>query len=318
MITMGFRRLVAAGALLTVLVACSGSGGGGRADADDLAVQVASYDLATGPPARFIIGLLTVDERLLGYGTVDLRFSFVGTKEGGANPSPFGPVVKASYLPIHGTVVPSPPPPDVQVVRSSDSRGLYAAQASFDKAGFWEVEATATVDGKAVSGKGAFAVNPTHAVPAPGDMALATETLTLTTPDTPRPAIDSRAGSGDIPDPDLHRTTIAASLAAKRPIVAVFATPVYCTSRFCGPVTDLVDELSHQYADRADFVHVEIWRDFQGKTVNKSAAEWVLRGAELNEPWVFVTGADGRIVARFDNVVTRGELEPLLKALPTL
>jgi len=318
MICMGFRRLVAVGALLAVLAACSGSDGADNARAGDLAVEVASYDLATGPPARFIIGLLTVDQRLLGYGSVDLRFSYVGTKEGGANPSPFGPVVKASYLPIHGTVVPSPAPTDVQVVRSSDSRGLYSAQAAFDKAGFWEVEATATVEGKAVSGKGAFAVNPAHAVPAPGDMALATETLTLTTPDIPRPAIDSRAGSGEIPDPGLHRTTIAASLAAKRPIVAVFATPVYCTSRFCGPVTDLVDELSKQYADRADFVHVEIWRDFQGKTVNKSAADWVLRGNELNEPWVFVVGADGRIVARFDNVVTKGELEPLLKALPAL
>ena len=98
----------------------------------------------------------------------------------------------------------------------------------------------------------------------------------------------------------------------------MFATPVYCTSRFCGPVTDLVDELAHQYGDRADFVHVEIRRDFQSKTVNKSAADWVLRGDQLNEPWVFVIGADGRISARFDNVVTRGELEPLLKALPVI
>ena len=42
------------------------------------------------------------------------------------------------------------------------------------------------------------------------------------------------------------------------------------------------------------------------------------RNDELQEPWVFVIGADGRIAARFDNVVTRGELEPLLKALPVL
>jgi hypothetical protein len=315
---MRLRRLAAAGAALIMLAACGGSGGSDKASADDLAVQVASYDLAVGPPARFIVGLITVDQRLIGYGDVDLRFSYVGTKENANNPEPFGPVVKASYLPIHGSVVPNPAPATPQIVAASDTRGLYGAQAAFDKAGFWEVEATARVEGKAVSGKGAFAVNATHAVPAVGQPALATETLTLTTPDVPRPAIDSRAGSGEIPDPDLHRTTIAASLAAKRPVVAVFATPVYCTSRFCGPITDLVDELAHQYPDRADFVHVEIWRDFQSKTVNKSAADWVLRGEQLNEPWVFVIGADGRIVARFDNVVTRGELEPLLKALPVI
>ncbi len=316
---MGIRRRVAiAGALVLILSGCGGSGGSGKAGADDLAVQVASYDLATGGPARFIVGLLTLDQRLLGYGTVDFRFSYVGTKEGSAGASPFGAPVTASYLPIHGSVIPAPAPATPQIVKSSDTRGVYGAQTTFDKAGFWEVEATATIDGKARRGKGAFAVNPAHAVPAPGDAALATETLTLTTPDTPRPAVDSRAGSGDIPDPDLHRTTIAASLAAKRPVVAVFATPVYCTSRFCGPITDLVDELAHRYADRADFIHVEIWRDFQSQTVNKSAAEWILRNNELQEPWVFVIGADGRVAARFDNVVTEAELEPLLVAMPKL
>ena len=315
MIPMVLRRVAAAATVLLLLGAC-GSGSGG-ANADELAVQVASYDLATGAPARFIVGVLTLDQRLIGHGTVDLRFSYVGTKEG-ADPQPFGPVVKATYLPIHGSVVPDPPPATPQVVRSSDSRGVYSAQASFDRAGFWEVEATAMLDGKARKGKGAYAVNQRHTIPAPGDQALATETLTLTTPDVPRPAIDSRAGSGEIPDPDLHRTTIAASLAAKRPIVAVFATPVYCTSRFCGPITDMVDELSRQYADRADFVHVEIWRDFQDRTVNRSAAEWVLRDDQLNEPWVFVIGADGRIVARFDNVASREEIEPLLRALPVI
>ena len=312
------RRLAAATALLLVLAgACTGSDDSSRPNPDDLAVQVANYDLATGRPSRVIVGLLTVDQRLLGYGTVDLRFSYVGTKER-TEPQPFGPVVKASYLPIHGSVVPNPPPSAPQIVQASDSRGVYGAQTSFDRAGFWEVEATAVLDGKARKGKGAFAVNETHAVPAPGDQAPATETLTLTTPGVPPAAIDSRAGSGQIPDPDLHRTTIAASLAARRPVVAVFATPVYCTSRFCGPVTDLVDELAHQYGDRADFVHVEIWRDFQNRVVNKSAADWVLRNEQLNEPWVFVIGADGRITARFDNVVTRQELDPLLEALPVI
>lgn len=304
-------------ALLVVLAACGGSATSGKASPDDLAVAVASYDVAAGRPTRFIIGLLTVDQRLVGFGTVDFRFSFVGTKEA-SNPSPPGPVTRATYLQIPGSVTPDPAPEAPQIVRSSDTRGVYAAQTSFDRAGFWEVEASATIDGKLRKGKGAFAVHPKYTVPGVGDQALATETLTLTTPDTPRVAVDSRGGSGEIPDPDLHRSTIAQALAAKRPIVAVFATPVYCTSRFCGPITDLIDELAHQYGDRATFVHVEIWRDFQSMTVNKSAAEWLERDGELNEPWVFLIGADGRIVARYDNVATRGEIEPFLKALPVI
>jgi len=50
----------------------------------------------------------------------------------------------------------------------------------------------------------------------------------------------------------------ANALAEHRPILAVFATPVYCISRFCGPVTDAVEKLSHEYANRAEFIHVEI------------------------------------------------------------
>jgi hypothetical protein len=311
-----WRRTAAVAVVLVVLGACGGSGGTAKANPDDLALAVASYDLATGP-ARFIVGLLTVDQRLIGYGSVDLRFSYVGTKEGASGSAP-GPAVKASYLAIYGSTVPSPAPTDPQIVLESDSRGVYGAQTTFDKAGFWEVEASATIDGKVRTGKGAFQVNPTHAIPAPGDMALPTDNLTLTTPDVPKAAIDSRGGSGDIPDPDLHRTTIAASLAAHRPIVAVFATPVYCTSRFCGPITDMVNDLAHKYPDRADFVHVEIWRDFQAQVVNKSAADWLYRNDDLNEPWVFVIGSDGRITARFDNVVTQDELEPLIKALPPI
>lgn len=311
------RPVLAAVALVLVLGACSGSGGSGKANPDDLAVAVASYDVAVGGPGRFIVGLLTVDKRLVGYGHVDLRFSYVGTKEA-ARPAAPGPPMPASYLPIPGSVEPSPPPPTPQIVKSSDSRGVYATDVAFDKAGFWQVEATATLNGKVRRGTGAFAVNPTHAVPGPGDQALHTETLTLTTPDTPKAAVDSRAATGDVPDPELHRTTIAAALDARRPVVAVFATPVYCTSRFCGPVTDMVAGLAKDYADRASFVHVEIWRDFQGQAINKSASDWLLRDGDLNEPWVFVIGADGRIVARLDNVATRDEIEPLLKKLPVI
>ena len=52
--------------------------------------------------------------------------------------------------------------------------------------------------------------------------------------------------------------------------------------------------------------------------LTKAAAEWLLRNNDLNEPWVFVIGADGRIAARLDNVVTRDEIEPLLRALPVI
>jgi len=97
----------------------------------------------------------------------------------------------------------------------------------------------------------------------------------------------------------------------------VFSTPVYCVSRFCGPVTDLVAELAAEYGDRADFIHVEIYEDFAAGKVNQAAQDWLSTAdGDLREPWTFLVGADGRIAASWDTVVTRSEIEPLLKALP--
>jgi peroxiredoxin len=78
----------------------------------------------------------------------------------------------------------------------------------------------------------------------------------------------------------------------------------------------MVDEVENEYGDRAEFIHVEIWRDFQAQWLNDAAEQWLWRNDTGQEPWVFVIGADGRITARFDNVATRGELEPLLERLP--
>ncbi len=312
-------------ALALVAAACSSSsdedGAAPSSDpssAQDLVVQVASYDLAVGPPTRVIAGVLTKDQRLVGYGSVTMRFSYLGTGQAGGERQPSGPPVEATFLPVAGGQLPSPPPSEPRLVGGGE-RGVYSAQRGFDRAGFWRMEVTARIGGNERRGTGAFQVLERHAVPAPGDPALRTENLTVTSTDAPKAAIDSRAGTdGEVPDSDLHRTTIAQALDAGRPVVAVFATPVYCVSRFCGPVTDMVEELARTYGDRASFVHVEIWRDFQTTTLNKGAADWVFRDGDLKEPWVFVIGADGRITARFDNVVSRGELEPLVRDLPVI
>jgi hypothetical protein len=121
-----------------------------------------------------------------------------------------------------------------------------------------------------------------------------------------------------VPDPDLHRTTVKQALDAGRPVVLVISTPTFCVSEFCGPVTDMVGELAAEYADRASFIHIEVWKDFEAKALNDTAKDWIARGDDINEPWVFLIGADGKIAARWDNVATRVEIEPLLQKLPVI
>jgi hypothetical protein len=321
-LTLSRSRLAAVLAAF-VLAACTGGSDGGddaapsRPSEADIVAQVASFDLAVGPPRRLIVGVQTGDRRFIAYGTVAFRFAYLGTRQS-AQPGAFGPPVTATFLPIPGTQLPSPVPSEPRAVNPSEARGVYAAEAGFERAGFWQVEVTARVGGEERKAVAAFAVNEKHAVPAPGEPALPTENHLLGSTDAAPAAIDSRAATGEVPDPALHRSTIAAALAAKRPAVVVFATPVYCQSQFCGPVTDMVDELAGRYGDRASFIHVEIWRDFQSQTINKAAADWLFRDNNLNEPWVFFIDAAGRIGARFDNVATAGELEPLLQSLPVI
>jgi hypothetical protein len=164
----------------------------------------------------------------------------------------------------------------------------------------------------------AFSVVDRPSVIGVGALAPHTRNLVIGDPGVSPGSIDSRAAGGaPVPDPELHTISIAKALDAGHPALVVFSTPVYCVSRFCGPVTDLVSELAAKYRDRADFIHVEIYRDFQAGQVNQAALDWLsLANGDLREPWTFLIGADGRIVASWDAVVTRSEIEPLLQALP--
>ncbi|MGH2684943.1 MAG: TlpA family protein disulfide reductase [Actinomycetota bacterium] len=320
------RRLAClATALAVVFAACSnGSSGnatgntGPAADDQELVAAPASFDLAVGPPSRFLVGLFSQDRGNVGYGSVELSFSFLGEGQARDEPRP-GPKATARFLPIPGSPEATGARPTF--LRASEGRGVYAAQVGFDEAGFWEVRLAADLAGAGQrTATASFEVLPRHRVPAPGEPAIASRNLTVDTPDARPQAIDSRATDTEpVPDPEPHRTTIADALAAGRPAVVVFATPTFCVSRFCGPVTDMVADLADDYADRASFIHIEIWADFEARRLNDAAAEWLTRdGADGNEPWVFLIGADGRIAARWDNVATRGEIEALLRDLPLI
>jgi hypothetical protein len=297
----------------------SGSGPGpGATVPEGFSVFVASYDLATSQrPRRFIAGLQGLDERLVNYGTVTMRFAWLGeTQPQQASAAP-SITATGTYLPIPGAKAVEAAKP--RLTSPSEARGVYAADVAFDRPGYWGVEVVADIEGQGQRrGTASFQVSPKPLVPDVGQRALDTSNLTMASKGVPPVAIDSRAQGkdGKVPDPELHQTTIAKALAAKRPAVVVFSTPVYCVSQFCGPVTDMVDELRQTYGDRADFIHVEIWKNFQKQELNDAAKAWLYRGDNLNEPWVFVIGADGRIVARFDNVATRPGLEQVLKSLP--
>ena len=283
-----------------------------------IVAEVASYQHVANQPGRLLVALISADNRWLSFGNVQLSFGYLG--EGAETPSPDVEMkeMSAHFLPIPGTPEGDGQPPSLTF--PADGRGVYAVEPiTFPRAGFWQVVAHGELgDGSQFSAAAAFTVLDKPAVVSVGALAPHTDNPVAGEPGVPPTAIDSRAAGGEpIPDPQLHSTSIADAIKAGHPALVVFSTPVYCVSRFCGPITELVAELAAEYEDRADFIHVEIYRDFEAGKVNQAALDWLQTpDGDLREPWTFLIGADGRIAASWDTVVTRGEIEPLLKALP--
>ncbi|MGZ4136151.1 MAG: hypothetical protein ACXVPX_01105 [Actinomycetota bacterium] len=321
-------RLVVAFLVLTLgAAACSSSGagggnGGGTAPSktgSQMQAIMATTDLYVGAPQRVGVGLPLNDGRLVSFGTVSFSFSFLGTSSAPTSGAA-GPAVSARYIPTPGTPAGGS---TVQITQPSAARGIYEADGvRFDRPGYWQVAVSADVPGSGTQhATAAFPVLQTPSLPAPGQKALKTDNLTMHSKGVPKAAIDSRAVTdGKIPDPELHRWTIAAALKQHRPIVVVFATPLYCQSQFCGPETDAVDALWRKYKDRAVFIHIEIWKDYnaQPQVINKAAADWLYRNGDLTEPWVYLIGSNGVILDRWSSLFDANELTHELQQLPKM
>lgn len=320
------RVLVAALATLALLVgACGGdddTGGTAASPTDDgandgqLSVVVASYDLAVGDAQRFIAGVLTPDKQLVGHGEVTMRFFFLG-EEDASGEAEERATTSATFVPVPG-MEPDSSGDEPTVLDQPDAAGVYQTAVDLDQAGFWGVQVVADLaDGTSRSGTASFQVAQEHQVPAAGDPAPSVRQATIGGEfEVPSAEIDSRAASGDpIPDPELHDVTIEQLLTDHRPFLVVVSTPVYCVSRFCGPITDTVAELDTEYGDVAEFVHLEVWKDYEAQELNESAAAWIQTPDGGAEPWTFLVGADGTVVDRWDNVLNEAELRAELDDL---
>jgi hypothetical protein len=297
------RRLVVACSLVALLAtACnSGSstdGAGGAAPngsgqaSTSFALQMATSDLYAGTSQRVEVGVFgSTDQgvQLLTGGSIPLSLV---SADGG------DPITgTATYVPAPGT----PSPKTASLTAPSDARGVYQLEdVTFPSAGLWQAALSFTAGDQPIDLTAAFTVADAPALPAPGDKALKTENLTMSSKGASPEAIDSRAQDGaPVPDPVLHQTTIADAIAAGRPALVLFATPVYCTSQFCGPTTDALQQLAKTGPKNADYIHVEIWHDHQKNEINQAAADWLLRNGDLTEPWLYLIGPDGKIVDRW-------------------
>jgi hypothetical protein len=182
--------------------------------------------------------------------------------------------------------------------------GVYTAQVTFDKPGQWGVQAQFTTkDGRPGEVQAGFEVLATSKVPMVGQPA----------PRSHQPTIHdvkdiSEIDSSAQPDPRLHDTTIADAIATGKPTLVLFATPGYCSSRFCGPSVEIIEKMMPKYAGKVNFIHVEVYKDFTKLTPSDTFTEWHL----ASEPWFFIIDGQGTIASRFDGPTTMEELDAAL------
>jgi hypothetical protein len=69
--------------------------------------------------------------------------------------------------------------------------------------------------------------------------------------------------------------------------------------------------VADRYRGRANFVHVEIFKDPQARTINATVQEWNLP----SEPWTFVVDGSGVVADRFDGITAGEEIEQALQRL---
>jgi hypothetical protein len=320
-------RIIPALALSALFIsACGGDAGsdslGAEAAADvTLAIAPASFDLAVGEDRRLLLAVFTDRRERVAGGTVEVRLAYLGAEPGGE--ATLGAPLTAAFLPISGLDIPAPDPGPA-VVGTDALTGVYHLRVDLDAEGFWGVSVTADlVDIGRVEGRAVFRVLGTTEVVDVGDPAPPTPNVVRADVDAGLAApqsLDSRLRTAEERDRAavLHKTRVDESLAAGRPVLIGIATPVYCVSLVCGPLTDHLVSVAERFGDRADFVHIEVWEDFEQQRLNPAAAAWIQTATGGNEPWVFLVDGSGTVIARWDNVIDPVELEAALSALPVL
>lgn len=184
---------------------------------------------------------------------------------------------------------------------------VYVLNTTLDRTDWWGASLDVEVDGKRYRDiKLRFFVSDKTTEPAIGDTVPAIKQLT--TKDVPDVAM---IDSSTPPRPELHDLTVADALKNGKPTLIAFATPAFCQTRFCGPVVDaVVAPLWQEYGSRMNFLHIEPYKLDEARKGTLVAIPEMATWGLQSEPWVFVLDGAGRVVAKFEGVMSQEEVEP--------
>jgi hypothetical protein len=167
-------------------------------------------------------------------------------------------------------------------------QAIYAADLPLPHKGTYTVLALTRTQQGLIGAPGEVAVAASSPIPGVGQRppAIATDTT----------ASNTALLTTRVPPESMHAVSFKDVL-GKRPVALLFSTPQLCISKVCGPVTDIAVLLQHQFGNRIEFIHQEVYVNNQPtKGLRPQLGAFHLR----TEPWLFTINRHGLIAARLE------------------
>jgi hypothetical protein len=184
-------------------------------------------------------------------------------------------------------------------------QAIYSTDIPLPRPGIFYLLALTHSGGKLVGSTGEVVVASGTPIPAVGQRPPAIATDTLASVHGNVSLLTTRA-----PPENMHSVSFDQVL-GKQPVALLFSTPQLCTSRVCGPVTDIMVQLQHEFAGRIAFIHQEVYVD----NMPSRGLRPQLRAFHLqSEPWLFTINGRGVIAARLEGAFGIGEARQALEA----
>jgi hypothetical protein len=170
-------------------------------------------------------------------------------------------------------------------------QAIYFTELPVPRSGVFDLLSLTRVGPRLIGATGEIAAALSTPIPDLGQRPPAISTETLATAHGNVGLLTTRR-----PPENMHAVSFNQVL-GRRPIALLFSTPELCTSRVCGPVTDIMVELQRQFGASVTFLHQEVY-------VDNNPAKGLrpqLRAFHLEtEPWLFTINRLGIITARLE------------------
>ena len=286
---MSRRAFLAAGGGAVLLAACGSSGSDKRGGSSSAGgKQISAFRMEIEPyvsndPQRFAFILVDNERQFAGGPNAELQIAPPGAK--------LGEPMKATY---HSEGLPP---------RS----GVYTVDAVLPKAGNWNGRVFVGGYGEAELAFPVVATPDTPKIGAPGPV--------IASPTTANPLdtdpLCTRTDAKSNPAPcAFHEHSLDQIVGKGMPVIAMFATPARCESRYCGPVLDQLIKLAPEYAGRVVPVHTEIFKDLETNNVVTATEAWL---GTTGEPWVFALDGAGTVRARLSGAFATDEIRSAIE-----